>query len=191
MLDNHPKACKAFVTATLGRDAQKGNPHLFRTYGVRDTTTTDCKIWEAVRATSAAPTFFDAITIGTEDYVDGGFGCNNPVGWVYQEAKAIWPGREIGCIISLGTGMPKVLSLENLTLKYSRWPKEWFQVLERTATECDTAHQDMVRMKELKGKYFRFNVQQGLQNVSLMEWEKLGETASITEAYACLSCSQL
>jgi len=184
MYDNNPKACKAFVTATSGRDAQKGKPYLFRTYrGRGGVTNKDCMIWEAIRATSAAPTFFDPIQIQDEMFVDGGFGCNNPVNFVYDEAREMWPDREIGCIISLGTGMPRVLSLQNPTLFDTRFPKNWVQVLERTATECDTAHQDMLRKKELRGKYFRFNVQQGLQGVSLMEWQKLGETASLTEAY--------
>ncbi|KIM34549.1 hypothetical protein M408DRAFT_97972, partial [Serendipita vermifera MAFF 305830] len=178
MLDDHPKPCRAFVTTTPVRNAHKGVPHLFRTYRTRETyEATDCRIWEAIRATSAAPTFFDAITIGGEDYVNGGLGCNSPVRWVYQEAKDIWRGREIGCIISLGTGMPRVLTLQDPTFMGLRW--DWIQMLERTATECDTAHQGMVRMEGLRGKYFRFNVQQGLQNVSLMEWEKLGETASL------------
>ena len=184
MYDSSPQACKVFVTATSLRDAQKGQPHLFRTYrGRGGRTNKDCRIWEAIRATSAAPTFFDPIQIHDEIFVDGGFGSNNPVNFVYEEAREMWPDREVGCIISLGTGMPRVLSLHNPTLFDTRFPKNWVRVLERTATECDTAHQDMLRKKELRGKYFRFNVQQGLQGVSLMEWQKLGETASLTEAY--------
>ena len=183
MYDNDLQACKAFVTATSGNDAQKGKPYLFRTYRSRvGVTNKDCMIWQAIRATSAAPTFFDPIQIDDEIFVDGGFGCNNPVEFVYNEARDMWPGRDIGCIVSLGTGVPRVLSVNNPTLFDSRVPMNWLQVLERTATECDNAHQEMLRKKELKGKYFRFNVQQGLQGVSLMEWQKLGETASLTEA---------
>ena len=39
------------------------------------------KIWEAARATSAAPSFFDSIKIGEygEEFTDGGTGANNPV----------------------------------------------------------------------------------------------------------------
>lgn len=43
----------------------------------------DCKIWEAARATSAAPTFFDPMVLKSVDgkdhrLVDGGLGFNNP-----------------------------------------------------------------------------------------------------------------
>ena len=95
--------------------------------------------------TSAAPTFFDPIRIRNEIFVDGGFGCNNPVEFVYNEAREMWPNREIGCIVSLGTGVPRVLSVDNPTMFETRFPKNWLQVLERTATECDSAHQEMLK----------------------------------------------
>lgn len=41
----------------------------------------DIKIWEAARATSAAPTFFGPITVGGFELIDGGMGANNPSGW--------------------------------------------------------------------------------------------------------------
>jgi predicted acylesterase/phospholipase RssA len=189
----------SFVTATAGRDVQRNKPHLFRTYQSRDAGASNhlgpaadfpgaapyCKIWEAVRATSAAPLFFDPIYIGPEDdrkeYVDGGVGCNNPCKQLYQEAQQIWPNRKIGCIISLGTGMPRVLSMDNPTLRNSWWPKPWLDTLTRIATLCEKTHEDMRRTAELNGRYFRFNVQQGMQTISLEEWNKLGEVATHTE----------
>ena len=48
-------------------------------------------IWEAVRATSAGPTFFKRIVIEGVLYVDGGMGCNKPVQQVLQEAKHVFP----------------------------------------------------------------------------------------------------
>ena len=69
----------------------------------------NCEIWEAARATSAAPTFFKRIKIGPSgsgiDYVDAGIGCNNPIKQVMAEAARVF-GEEapVGCIISIGTG---------------------------------------------------------------------------------------
>jgi hypothetical protein len=40
----------------------------------------------------------------------------------------------------------------------------------------------MIRTAELNGRYFRFNVQQGMQRISLEEWKKLGEVGTHTEA---------
>lgn len=48
--------------------------------------TSNCAIWEAARATSAAATFFDPIQIGRQKFVDGATGFNNPVEAVFEEA---------------------------------------------------------------------------------------------------------
>jgi patatin-like phospholipase/acyl hydrolase len=37
------------------------------------------KIWEAARATTAAPTYFPRMQLGDRQYIDGGIGYNNPV----------------------------------------------------------------------------------------------------------------
>jgi hypothetical protein len=62
------------------------------------------KIWEAVRAASAATTFFDPITIGRykQDSVDGEGGHDNPVQVTFDEAKTWFPSRDIECLVSIG-----------------------------------------------------------------------------------------
>jgi patatin-like phospholipase/acyl hydrolase len=201
----------SFVCATPGKTPQIGNPFLLRTYEHRgapnraeastDTLST-VKIWEALRATSAAPSFFDPIRIGTEDYVDGGLGCNNPAVQVYEESRTYWKNEdkfpEIGCLVSLGTGMPKVLPeadepsysgvygvaglWNSLVSKLTPVDKQVAEVYMRIATQCEKTHREMLRKNELKGKYFRFNVQQGLQNISLEEYGRLGEVRVHTDA---------
>ena len=37
-------------------------------------------------------------------FVDGGIVANNPVMVALKEAMSLWPGREVGCIVSLGCG---------------------------------------------------------------------------------------
>jgi len=44
-----------------------------------------CKLYEAARATSAAPFYFPPQVIGFETYFDGGLVCNNPIMQVYLE----------------------------------------------------------------------------------------------------------
>jgi predicted acylesterase/phospholipase RssA len=46
-----------------------GSPKCFRTYGEE---AEKVKIWEACRATAAAPTVFEPIRINGIDYIDGG-----------------------------------------------------------------------------------------------------------------------
>jgi predicted acylesterase/phospholipase RssA len=72
------------------------------------------KIWEAGRATSAASSFFDPITIGDfrQGFVDGATGANNPVYELWNEAQDIWPSKsledKIKCLVSIGTGVPSL-----------------------------------------------------------------------------------
>src|SRR6266536_3754527 len=44
-------------------------------------------IWEVARATSAAPTYFNTIKIGEDEYGDGGFGVNNPSTRLFWEVS--------------------------------------------------------------------------------------------------------
>ena len=66
-----------FVCAVGSSDiGHAAGPTLFRTYEVTKNGSYNCKIWEAARATTAAPTFFKRIKIGSlasgVEYVDAG-----------------------------------------------------------------------------------------------------------------------
>jgi patatin-like phospholipase/acyl hydrolase len=76
------------------------------------------KIWQACRATSAATTFFDPISIGNfnEEFVDGALGANNPVFELWTQAKDIWGEqleRKLRCVVSIGTCVPMVNSVRD------------------------------------------------------------------------------
>lgn len=98
------------------------------------------KIWEAGRATSAAPTFFKPIEIEQrgessntsgviakasrrlkaetnkkDSYSDGGTVANNPCSIAVREAGKIWGFGSIGCIVSLGTGPEPKFTLDQAT----------------------------------------------------------------------------
>lgn len=111
-LDQQPKEnAKAFVVAAKdSEDSRAGyQQFLFRSYptpeGLPSTSgTNDCEVWQAGRATSAAPTYFEPFELNGENYYDGGVIANNPVRVALREAESLWPGREIGCVLSLGCG---------------------------------------------------------------------------------------
>jgi predicted acylesterase/phospholipase RssA len=63
-----------------------------RNYNVPENTMPDCYIWQACRATSAAPTFFPSITIADQKYVDGALGYNNPIRPLLAEAHQLLGG---------------------------------------------------------------------------------------------------
>lgn len=60
-----------------------------------------CKAWEAARATSAAPTYFEPAVVGGHQYVDGGLVANNPTLVGYTEAVKL---GDVMCVVSVGNG---------------------------------------------------------------------------------------
>ena len=66
---------------------------------------TKCKIWEAARATSAAPTYFQPANIDGHWFVDGGLVANDPSMAALTEAAALFGGTEnINMLLSVGSG---------------------------------------------------------------------------------------
>lgn len=165
------------------------NPRLFRTYMVRESESYNCPIWQAARATSAAPTFFKRIRIGQkgleEEFVDGGLGCNNPVKQVLEEAEAVFGSdRCVACIISIGCGQAGVIGLKSPDAFQRALPLDLVSVLRKIATECETAAEEIERcFKGVPNVYFRLNVEQGMQSVTLADGEKLGEVVQHTMEY--------
>jgi hypothetical protein len=104
--------CPTFVIAKMGLEPA-GPIAVFRSYSGRDVRPSNCTIWEAARATTAAPCFFKEIRFGTlpVSYVDGGLGCNNPSEVALVEAKQLWPTSKHFCLVSIGTGRHKAVGL--------------------------------------------------------------------------------
>jgi len=123
-------------------------------------------------------------------YVDGGLGYNNPIRLLLDEARHVWqPTREIGCIVSIGTG---VLASKDI----GRTIKPLFESLKDMATDTERVAREF--REEMKHKYgveqkvyFRFNVQHGLEQVGLEEWEKMDRTKLATLAYTTVEWSQI
>lgn len=145
------------------------------------------KIWEAARATSAASSFFDPITIGPngQTFLDGATSSNNPVRKLWQEAKTLWHtpenplNNQIQCLVSIGTGVPAA----------GPFGKDVFAIgrtLVRMATETEVTANDFQREHEeldAEDRYFRFNVLRGLETVKLEDRKSRNVIATQTQAY--------
>jgi predicted acylesterase/phospholipase RssA len=135
-------------------------PVLFRTYNTLDYPAMNCTIWQAGRATSADPTFFEQIEVGLsgieEEFVDGGISHNNPTAYLLSEAKVLFPHRQIACIISLGTGQPHTISIPKPSLR-NRFPLS--DAIQGMVTDCEKTHQFFAdHFSGTANLYFRFNV---------------------------------
>ena len=164
-------------------------PTLFRSYDVAKNKEYNCEIWEAARATSAAPTFFKRIKIGPSgsgiDYVDAGIGCNNPTKQVIAEAARVF-GEEapIGCIVSIGTGQSGSVGLAQPDTFQNWLPTDLIKGLKEIATDSGRIAEEMEsRYKDIPGLYNRFDVDRALNLVSLAEWKQLGTVREHTKNY--------
>ncbi|OBT54871.1 hypothetical protein VE04_04686 [Pseudogymnoascus sp. 24MN13] len=181
-------SCKTFVCAVPAMHVNN-QPRLFRTWSADENPGYNCTIWEAARATSAAPTFFKRIYIGDagieEEFIDAGMGCNNPVRYLVEEAiNEFGPDRKVNCIISIGTGKSMAAGFKAPGFFQRAVPLDLIKVMKKMATDSEAEASRMKdRLRNCHGLYHRLNVEQGLELVSLQEWEKLGEVKTHTEAY--------
>ncbi|KAK4398970.1 Phospholipase A I [Sesamum angolense] len=65
-----------------------------------------CKhhIWQAIRASSAAPYYLDDYADGIYRWQDGAIVANNPTIFAIREAQLLWPDSKIDCLVSVGCG---------------------------------------------------------------------------------------
>ncbi|KAB8276850.1 acyl transferase/acyl hydrolase/lysophospholipase [Aspergillus minisclerotigenes] len=159
---------------------------LFRTYGVR-ASLEKCSISNACLATAAATTYFEPVTIDHIDYVDGGFGKNNPSDAAIDELQSDDyllplddPVRQVGCFVSIGTGRATYQYDVQTLFSYFGFLKpagvkaveEAVQMSINIATESHDKHLDIEKRFETAKRldcYYRFDVDRGLEAVELSE----------------------
>lgn len=110
---------------------------------------------------------------------------NNPIDHILSKARRLWPGRSIGCLISLGTG---ITTTKGFDPKRSRL-HQVLQSLADIATDANARareFRDTQEGRELvwNKKYFRYSVAQGMDGVDLAEFEKFPYMESMTVPYA-------
>jgi hypothetical protein len=113
-------------------------------------------------------------------------GSNNPVDEVEGEAANIWCLETgdlkplVKCFISIGTGNPGKKPFEDSLTKFLS------QTVVEIATETENTEKRFIARwaKHFDEKrYYRFNVEQGLQEIGLDEYKKRGAMEAATEGY--------
>ncbi|KAG0650465.1 Kinesin light chain [Hyphodiscus hymeniophilus] len=180
--------CKVAVSAT---DVGTSSTVLVRSYNSREelNNSTPFTICQAVQATSAASSFFEPVTVGPykRRFVDGGLGANNPADQLWNEAQDIWcrgKGEELNkilkCFLSIGTGNPGLKPISEGFWKFLS------ETLVGISTETEKTAELFVKTHRVlyqEKRYFRFNVQQGLQGIALDEYQQVAIIAAATTKY--------
>ncbi|KAM4857638.1 calcium-independent phospholipase A2-gamma [Urocitellus parryii] len=111
------------------------------------------KMWQAIRASSAAPGYFAEYALGNDLHQDGGLLLNNPSALAMHECKCLWPDVPLECIVSLGTG--RYESDVRNTATYTSLKTKLSNVI-NSATDTEEVH---IMLDGLlpPDTYFRFN----------------------------------
>ncbi|KAI9797782.1 MAG: hypothetical protein M1833_005284 [Piccolia ochrophora] len=181
--------CRIIVVAIQKRIKDVAEvPYLFRTYkhlpkGQDDRErgqernpgpAHDIPIAQVARATSAAPGYFEKIKIDEFEFLDGGFGANNPSREAFQEVRQMnnYSETAIGIFISVGTGKDDTISRFgggglSKYVTFLNFAKKW-------ASDSERTHNDMVNdtLRKSHITYHRLNVDKGIGKMKLDEWKR-------------------
>ena len=148
----------------------------------------DVTIVDAALATSAASTFFDRVHIGDRFFRDGATGSNNPIDDVWIEAENLWNDegdslidQMLGCILSIGTGNPGMRPLHEKSWKFLSQTLVQVATDTKKAEKFEHVHRNLLKLSDKR--YYRFNVEQGLQDVGIEEYKLKGQIETATEEY--------
>ncbi|PTB62084.1 FabD/lysophospholipase-like protein [Trichoderma citrinoviride] len=194
LYDARENRCKTAVTAMYKGSARGTPPVLLRSYDSRKEPPPefDCKIWQAGRATCSIGLAFKPVQIGQSLFHDDGAGTFNPAPEALDEAVLNeWPGRDVGVFVSVGTGKRPRGSDANQQVWYEGFLGEFAEARRKMIAKiegCEKIHEYMIREHLAKRgvnveNYFRLNVEVGVGEFGMNEWNRLSDISTGTRRY--------
>ncbi|KAK2750714.1 hypothetical protein FQN57_002787 [Myotisia sp. PD_48] len=198
LYDNRENRTKTAVAAVYKGTPKNGSAIFLRSYDSRKEPPPEfnCTIWQAGRATCATGLAFKPIQIGQHMFIDEGAGKYNMSPQILDEAAVNeWPGREVGVFVTIGTGKRP----PGTNNRQHEWWEDVFADSLGTYAEarrrliakieaCETIHQYMLKdhlakRNVPKENYFRLNVEVGVGEFGMNEWNRLADISTNTRMY--------
>ncbi|CAE7076101.1 unnamed protein product [Rhizoctonia solani] len=184
--------CRVVIYAMSPHNVNANLPCAFRTYSSSAHNMPNCRIWEALRASTAHPDLFKSIEILDHDlrisqpYIGGGIGNSNPTADLLKEVTIAYPDQAVASITSIGAGHMDTIRLSgHQTYGHGRTTHQ--SVLNLThalAMDTQRVAQNMANyFSGTSGLYYRLDVGQGMQGIEPTDSSKQSEIASHTYAY--------
>ncbi|KAF2030827.1 FabD/lysophospholipase-like protein [Setomelanomma holmii] len=198
LYDNREERTKTAVTAVYKGTKKAGTGQiLLRSYDSRKEPPVEpnATIWQAGRATSATALAFKPIQIGQSVFLDEGTGKYNPAPMVLDEAVCNeWPGRDVGVFISIGTGKRPDGTNQQQHLWWEGFVSggigdfaEARRRLVQKIEDCEKTHKEMkdnlAKRHVNPENYYRLNVNVGVGEFGMNEWNALAEISTNTRMY--------
>lgn len=198
LYDSRENRTKTAVTAVYKGTPKNGASVLLRSYDSRKEPAPEftCTIWQAGRATAATGLAFKPIQIGQSVFIDEGAGKYNPSPQILDEAVCNeWPGREVGVFVSIGTGKRPGGTSQQSHLWWEGFVGggmgDFAEARRRLINKiegCELTHEYMVAEHLMKRgvnvqNYYRFNVEVGVGEFGMNEWNRLSDISTSTRMY--------
>ncbi|KIM33654.1 hypothetical protein M408DRAFT_61512, partial [Serendipita vermifera MAFF 305830] len=154
--------CYSFVLSSFLINA--GAKLCLRSYPVKKSTVSPITIIDAALATcTMQPQFSPAISgqgFRRKEYIGPGVGASNPISEVIAEAHSLFGAdTNVASLLSLGNGHPGIITLfpSDTELGLSK-------IIWDVMNDCMQKSRDIEQQIGTTGVYFRFSVEQGMQN---------------------------
>jgi hypothetical protein len=129
----------------------------------------------------AIPSYFVPVKTGRsqKNFIGGVLGANNPTSELLKEAGMVFGNeRRVAQIISIGCGIPPVLSLQTMTDGAGA-----SRLLKEIPTECQLVATELAARLYDVDAYLRLSVDKGIGNIELDQWGMVGDIEMHTACY--------
>lgn len=143
-------------------------PITFQSYEALANSGPNYTIWEALYATIHPELFEEIRSDGLirQLFIGGDHGCNSQIAHVFAEARRLYPGRPVSCVLSIGSGNARAIPIP---VKGPTVDNEQIAMV--------------TRLLGIPGAFHRFDLDKGMQCMPADSCEGLNEVTEHTRAY--------